>query len=301
MTQTAVGIDTNLFIRQAARRMLCACCERTHTRVYVPGQTLREAPEKIRTLYGRAAARTSARTHPGETESARKQRTLATLEAMCAGFVKWMHEQGKRNDGIYQYGQAQRLDPVVHSLADWVGTSGAVDDRSDAVVIAECLERRTVCLSSDNRRTIRRTDFHDWLLRRREDGDPWAQVEVPFVLSADEAVQRLLGRGVEGIEAAVGAAYAVCRERARRTPVERVATLAWFANDLEKASLERTANRIRRTLQDWEGRERLLVEWLESVQPGIGKTREAEDRRLFLERLEIETGGVGQGAGERGR
>ena len=92
MTETALGIDTNLFIRQAARRMLGACCERTRTRIYVPGQILREAPEKIRTLYGRAAARMSARTRPGETEGARKQRTLATLEAMCAGFVKWMHE-----------------------------------------------------------------------------------------------------------------------------------------------------------------------------------------------------------------
>ena len=65
MTETALGIDTNLFIRQAARRMLGACCERTRTRIYVPGQTLREAPEKVRTLYGRAAARMSARTPPG--------------------------------------------------------------------------------------------------------------------------------------------------------------------------------------------------------------------------------------------
>lgn len=129
------------------------------------------------------------------------------------------------------------------------------------------------------------------------------QVEAPFVPSADEAVQRLLGKGVAGIEAAVGAAYAVCRERSRRTPVERVATPAWFVNDLEEASLERTANRIRRTLQDQKGRERLLVEWLEleSTQPGIGRTQEAGDRRLFLERLEIETGGIGQGASERGR
>ena len=125
MTETALGIDTNLFIRQAARRMLGACCERTRTRIYVPGQTLREAPEKIRTLYGRAAARMSARTRPGETEGARKQRTLATLEAMCAGFVKWMHEEGKRNDGIYQYGQARGMDPEVRSLGDWIGASAA--------------------------------------------------------------------------------------------------------------------------------------------------------------------------------
>lgn len=298
--ETALGIDTNLFIRQAARRMLGACCERTRTRLYVPGQTLREAPEKIRTLYGRAAARMSARTRPGETESARKQRTLATLEAMCAGFVKWMHEEGKRNDGIYQYGRARSMDPEVRSLADWIGTSGAVDDRSDALIIAECLQRRTICLSSDNRKTIRRTDFHDWLLRRREDGDPWAQVEVPFVLSADEAVQRLLGNGIEGIGAIVGAAYAVCRTKAGRTPVERVASLAWFANDLEKASLEGTASRIRFTLQDWEGRERQLVERLESVQPDVAKTREAEDRRLFLERRETGTGGVMRGASGRG-
>ena len=51
MSRRPVGLDTNLFIRQAARRMLAACCERTGRSVYLPKQTLREAPRKIMPLY----------------------------------------------------------------------------------------------------------------------------------------------------------------------------------------------------------------------------------------------------------
>ena len=284
MSRRPVGLDTNLFIRQAARRMLAACCERTGRSVYLPKQTLREAPRKIMPLYAKAASRMCAR-REGESESARMQRVLAAHGALCDGFARWMREEEPRNDGIYEFGGAEDGDAEVEELANWVTQSGGIMDESDAFIVAECMRRGTLCLTTDNRRTIERGRLHDWLMERKEAGDPRAAtVELPLVLSADEAVRLLCGEGSSGSEAAMGTAYEVSRTEGPRSADQRVGTLAWFANDLEKAGLGDTASSIHRTLESWQGMEAQLIARLDSIAPKVPKTRGGEDRRLDLER-----------------
>lgn len=286
MSQRPVGLDTNLFIRQAARRMLAACCERTGRSVYLPGQTLREAPRKIMPLYARAAARTCPR-REGESGNARMERVLAAHRALCDGFARWMREEEPRNDSIYEYGEGEAEDAgaEIEELAYWITQSGGIADESDAFIIAECMRRGTLCLTTDNRRTIQRGRLHDWLSERKEAGDPKAgTVELPLVLSADEAVRLLCGEGNAGFEAAIATAYGVSRTEGPRSADQRVGTLAWFANDLEKAGLGDTASSIHRTLESWQGMEAQLIARLDSIAPKAPKTRGGEDRRLDLER-----------------
>ena len=126
---------------------------------------------------------------------------------------------------------------------------------------------------------------------RKEAGDPKAgTVELPLVLSADEAVRLLCGEGNAGLEAAMATAYGVSRTEGPRSADQRVGTLAWFANDLEKAGLGDTASSIHRTLESWQGMEARLIARLDSIAPKAPKTRGGEDRRLDLER------GAGRGA-----
>ena len=311
-----IAVDTQIILRNHARRMVFAAAEVAGAQVILPITAVamakvnyaRVSKEYVKKRLSWEEARE--RSEFSDEEWAK--RLEDRLDQVAAGFSLWLDSESRRNDSYIQIVERSRK---AKYLARELDLAGVVEDPKDTrwgvgedpYVIAEALEAGAHWMASDNLQTVKKEEMEEWLDEVQAKGR-YTHVPRPFILSAERALDTLLrraGHGItlreEGDRLRIALANAVSRPNSTEGGLtRRLGVLERFANELTDCGMRRSGE----ALWKWQARRAVALftgtpeqraegsndawarleelEWTIGVERVQG-TREAEERRLQLE------------------
>ena len=304
-----IAIDTQLMLRNHARRMLLGAAEAAKHEVLLP-----ETAATMASLnYHRAAHKYVERSlkwdNPAQWRATSEEERIRLIEerltAACNGFARWIEEEPRRNDAAFRIAPRTR---TCMQLAIELARAGVVDDDDDRrwevgedpYVLAEALEAGAHWVASGNFETLDDDEMERWLDRAQAQGR-YLDVPRPFILKPDKAVRMLLAQR-EGLGTAedhdidqqiTALGLALSEPQTRMDIAQRVVVTRRFGHAVGKAGMGQAGRHI----QEWteeaadivsEGRGAAVWEQIERMRMKLASsdvqvTRNAEDRRMKLE------------------
>lgn len=227
------------------------------------------------------------------------------LTRVSAGFARWIDEEPKRNDRIFEIGERTRwAQGVAMELARAQVVADPTDMRwevgEDPYVLAEALEAGAHWIASGNLRTLKPENMEQWLDDAQAQGR-FTEVPRPFILDPEAAVTKMLGHGQTGYgkpyekrKLTRALAHALSEPNDETASLERrVTILARFASELNDCGMTAAG----RSLEEWtllsaarmeNAEEHEVWEDIQEMQrvvytAEVRRTCEAEDRRMDCE------------------
>ena len=308
MKQTQTGpalwaLDANIAMAQGPRRILCGSAELTGACVLLPERVL----ELIAHLYGEVAERRAEKITEWESETEKIQwsdeeeeelvveRTLR-LEGV---FAQWARSETTRNDGTWQIADdtAESRKTALKMKREGIARGSTYQGvEEDAAVAAQALEAGCRWIASHNQHVLGGDEFKRWL-ERQQRKKKLLGARIPFVSTADEAIEEMLGLpGEERTGSEKLKIPAIAWEVGRPNDAEkakdaklRVANLRVYGKALREGRAVRAAWDIRTLVKEYRDREEALARVLEEHAPGpLYRTREAEERQVRAERRVVQ-------------
>ena len=305
-----IAIDTQLMLRNHARRMLLGAAEAAEHEVLLPETAATMASLKYHRVARKYVERSLKWENPTQWRETSEEERIRLIEerltTACNGFAQWLEEEPRRNDAAFRIAPRTR---TCMQVAIELARAGVVDDDDDRrwevgedpYVLAEALEAGAHWVASGNFETLDDDEMERWLDRAQAQGR-YLDVPRPFILKPDQAVRMLLEQregpgGAEDydIEQQITAlALALSEPQSRMEIAERVVVTTRFAYAVGNAGMRQAGRHI----QEWaeeaadsvsEGRGEAVwkqIEWMRMnlASSDVQVTRDAEDRRMKLER-----------------
>ena len=199
-TTKAMGIDTQLLLRNSARRLLFGAAEfggwnhlhpttaatmaRTHYAKVIGNHITRKVEDEI------------TRRDEQLTEEQLGLKIYDALTAASIGFSQWLDEEPKRNDRLFEIVERTRS---AQGLAMELARARVIEDDADTrwtvgedpFVLAEALEAGAHWIASGNFKTLKPANMERWLDRVQAQGR-FPNVPRPFILDPNTAVEKLI-------------------------------------------------------------------------------------------------------------
>jgi len=308
-----LAVDTQILLRNAARRMLFGAAEFARIDVIVPETAALFAKMHYAKVARHYVENTviwddEERATPW-TDTERAAEIARRLKCVFDGFAQWIDDEAARNDGMFTIApRTAQAATTAMEIADAGVVNDPGDERweigEDPFVLAEALEAGAHWVASDNFRTLDGDAMEQWLddVQRR---GRFPHVPRPFILSAENAVHRMVESVRESLapaetlsprEATRMLANAVSRphDTSHGSTERRVQILARMGKDIRRGGLKRTGRalhewQLRKTRQIALGKAALVeteIAWMDACVgvSDVQHTRAAEDRRRQAER-----------------
>ena len=302
-----MAIDAQVILRNHARRMLLGAAEVGGWDVVLPVTAALMAKQNCaKVVRGYARKKVDWELALAGQEMSDEARGLLVherVQASSAAFARWLDQEPRRNDRLFEIGERTRRAEGVAMELDEAGVVDDPDDTrwsigEDPYVLAEALEAGAHWIASGNFKTLRPERMEEWLDDVQAQGR-FTHVPRPFILSPEKAVRTMLESiGVwqrYGSDLALtGLANALCEPKKDTENVKRrVAILTRFAKDLGDAGMAQVGKSLTRwcthaAVRTNTGRTEEIWEEIRTMQriiltSEVRRTREAEDRRIELE------------------
>ena len=303
-----IAIDTQLMLRNHARRMLLGAAEAAKHEVLLPETAATMASLKYHRVARKYVERSLKWENPTQWRATGEEERIRLIEerltAACNGFARWLEEEPRRNDAAFRIAPRTR---TCMQLAIELARAGVVDDDDDRrwevgedpYVLAEALEAGAHWVASGNFETLDDDEMERWLDRAQAQGR-YLNVPRPFILKPDQAVRMLLtqrersgtaGDQIEQLTTAL--ALALSEPQSLMEIARRVVVTTRFGYAVGNAGMRQAGRHI----QEWaeeaansvsEGRGEAVWKQIERMRMKLASsdvqiTREAEDRRIKLE------------------
>lgn len=308
-TARAMGVDAQLLLRNAARRMLFGAAELGGWNLLVPIT----AATMARTHYAKVIAGRITRTVEDEvargdqhiTDAQLGLRIYDALAQASIGFGRWLDTESQRNDRLFEIVERTRS---AQGLAMELRRARVVEDENDTrwqigedpFVLAEALEAGAHWIASGNFKTLNPAHMERWLDRAQAQGR-FPNVPRPFIIDPDTAIEKLLiahegpgGPRFDHTTVARALAHALSTpNHPGATLTHRIGIFSRFGSHLTEGGMGETGDAIRRwSISASEaaknGKETEVWERIEEMRQivrtvEVRRTREAEERRMALE------------------